>query len=81
MPQLRNNLFRPMLLLRHALGVGKTELRYSNVVGFPLIESHVAKCPSITSHLEPRTIRSLPWVETKHLPSWAGKCPGALFRK
>jgi hypothetical protein len=63
------------------LGDSETELRYTNVAGLPLIESHIRKYPSITSHLPPRTIRLLPWVETKQLPPWAGKSPGARFRK
>ncbi|MBB4004743.1 DUF6538 domain-containing protein [Aurantimonas endophytica] len=63
------------------LGESKTELRYTNVAGLPLIESHVRKYPSITSHLEPHPIRLLPWVEAKQLPPWAGKSPGKRFRK
>ena len=63
------------------LGESETELRYTNIAGLPLIESHIRKYPSITSHLPPRPIRLLPWVETKQLPPWAGKSPGARFRK
>ncbi|WP_343226841.1 integrase [Rhizobium laguerreae] len=49
----------------------ETSLRYTNPAGLPLMRDALGKYPIITSSIEPKPIRLLPWIEQCLPPPWA----------
>ncbi|MBN7762744.1 hypothetical protein JYP52_16505 [Nitratireductor aquibiodomus] len=55
------------------LGSDETSMRYTNRAGLNVIKDALEKYPSVTSHLEPQSIRLLPWVEAGEASPWEGR--------
>ncbi len=51
----------------------ETSMRYTNRAGLNVIKDALAKYPSITSHLEPRPTKLLPWVSADEAAPWEGQ--------
>lgn len=49
----------------------ETNTRYTNPAGLPLMRSALKHYPIITSTIEPKPLRLLPWIENKQPPPWA----------
>lgn len=54
-------------------GTTETATRYTNVTGLPRLINDLQAIPIVTDHLEPQSLRLLPWVEAKEPPPWAGR--------
>jgi hypothetical protein len=49
----------------------ETSLRYTNPAGLPLMRDALSKYPIITSGIERKPIKLLPWIEQRLPPPWA----------
>ncbi len=57
-------------LLGH-VGKSETSERYCDVYEIQILYELICKVPVVTSHLEPRPIKLLPWVDAKEIAPWS----------
>ncbi|WP_321337159.1 hypothetical protein [Breoghania sp.] len=51
-------------------GLSETGIRYTNPAGLPLLKQILSKYPIVTTHLEPRPIRLLSFIEARKASPW-----------
>lgn len=59
----------------------ETSLRYTNPAGLPLMRDALSKYPIITSDIEAKPIKLLPWIEQRQPPPWAREAKNEARRR
>lgn len=59
----------------------ETSLRYTNPARVPLMRDALSKYPIITSGIEPKPIKLLPWIEKRLPPPWAREAKNDARRR
>jgi integrase len=59
----------------------ETNTRYTNPAGLPLMRDALSKYPIITSGIEPKPIKLLPWIEKRLPPPWAREAKNEARRR
>ncbi|MBY5806113.1 integrase [Rhizobium leguminosarum bv. viciae] len=59
----------------------ETNTRYTNPAGLPLMRDALSKYPIITSDIEAKPIKLLPWIEQRLPPPWAREAKNEARRR